>query len=29
MKDDNLTLFGNKPNTRATKDGNKIKFNSD
>ena len=29
MKDDNLTLFGNKPNTRAIKDGDKIKFNSD
>ena len=29
MKDDNLTLFGNKPNTKATKDGDKIKFNSD
>ena len=29
MKDDNLTLFGNKPNTRAIKDGDKFKFNSD
>ena len=26
MKDDNLTIFGNKPNTRAKKDGDKFKW---